>query len=95
MQIQFLAEAIADLRWFKRYYTSVFPEGRSNANRQYRALLALLKNQPKVGHPSEYAVDVFEYHIPRIPFTVLYRIKGAVIEIMRIYDQRSEFSNER
>jgi len=95
MQIIFLPKARADLRWFKRYYLEVFPEGRSKAERQYRALMRVLKSNPKIGHPDDEHASVFEYVIPGIPFTVLYRLGPQVIEILRIYDQRSEFSNDR
>ncbi len=39
--------------------------------------------------------DVFEYALPWIPFTVLYRINDQTIEIMRLYGQRSKFLNNR
>ena len=95
MNIIFLETAKYDLRWFKQYYTRVFPEGRSNADRQYRAFLQLLKANPGIGHPDEWELGLMEYHIPRIPFTVLYRVKSEHIEILRLYDQRSDFSNRR
>lgn len=95
MQIIFLAEAKTDLRWFNRYYTRVFPEGKTKADKQYRALLTLLRTQPKVGNSVDDLPGVFEYVITGIPFTALYRLKGETIEIMRIYDQRSGFSNDR
>ena len=95
MQIKFLDETKADLRWFKQYYSQVFPARRTKADQQYRALLILLKSQPRVGHLDEEWPDVFEYPLPGTPFTVLYRIKDQTIEIMRLYDQRSKFSNNR
>ena len=95
MQIKFLPSTKADLRWFKRYYSEVFPAGRAKADQQFRGLLVLLKNQPLVGQEHEDHPGVFEYVLPRVPFTVMYRIKGEAIEIMRLYDQRSAFANER
>jgi plasmid stabilization system protein ParE len=95
MQIKFLAEAKADLRWFKQYYSRVFPAGRRKADQQYRALLILLKSQPRVGHQDDDYPGVFEYIVPGIPFTVLYRLKDEAIEVLRLYDQRGEFSNDR
>ena len=95
MQIKFLREARADLRWFKRYYTQVFPAGQAKADQQYRTLLILLKSQPRIGHEVEDLPNVFEYVLPGIPFTVLYRITEDAVEILRLYDQRGEFSNDR
>ncbi|MEP5757789.1 MAG: type II toxin-antitoxin system RelE/ParE family toxin [Litoreibacter sp.] len=94
MQTKFLDGTKADLRWFKQYYSQVFPAGRTKADQQYRALLIFLKSQPYIGRPNEEWPGVFEYVLPRIPFTVLYRINDETIEIMRLYHQRSEFSNE-
>lgn len=95
MNIVFLASTRADLRWFKRYYTRVFPEGRSNADRQFKTFLDILKANPGIGHPYEPEPEVREYSLPRVPFTVLYRVKSDRIEVLRVYDQRSAFSNEQ
>jgi len=86
MKIVFLEETKADLRWFKRYYTKRFPEGQENATRQYRAFLLLIKERPNIGHPAEDGAGVREYPIPNTPFTVLHRVRGENIEIMRIYE---------
>ena len=94
MQITFLASAKPDLRWFKHYYMRVFPAGRTKADKQYRAILILLRDQPRIGHSAEKFPDALEYAIPGIPFTVLYRINCDTVEIMRLYDQCSEFSNQ-
>ena len=93
MKIVFLEATKADLRWFKRYYTKAFPEGRPNANAQYRAFLRLLKERPTIGHPAEDGEGVREYSIPRTPFCALYRVVEDRIEVIRVYDSRSEFSN--
>lgn len=93
MKIKFLASSKPDLRWFKQYYTKTFPAGRENANRQYRAFLLLLRESPGIGRAVEDEKNTREYPIPRTPFTVLYRIMPEHIEVMRVYDQRSDFSN--
>ena len=85
MKIFFLETAMYDLRWFKQYYTRVFPEGRSNTNQQYRAFLQILKANPGIGHPDEWELGLMEYHILRTPFTVLYRVKSEHVEILRLY----------
>jgi len=95
MKIIILAEAKADLRWFKHYYTRVFPEGRKNADQQYHSFLRLLKTTPTIGEAVEDMADVREYPIRNIPFSVIYRVRSEHIELLRIFDQRSEFSNER
>jgi hypothetical protein len=53
MRIVFLATAKRDLRWFKRYYTMAFPEGRDNADRHFKMTLLTLQANPGVGHPTD------------------------------------------
>lgn len=89
MKIIFLATSHNDLRWFKRYYVSVFPQGRKKADQRYLAILNLLRENPMVGHPSETVSDAREFHISRTPFTFLYRVTKDYIEIMRVIDGRS------
>ena len=93
MQIVFLARAKRDLRWFKLYYTKTFPEGRAKANSQFLTTQQLLGANPHIGHPSERVIGVREYHIPRIPFSFLYRVKKDRIEILRVLDTRADFTS--
>jgi len=95
MKIVFLAAAKQDLRWFKTYYIQAFPEGRANADRQYRAMLQLLKTSPMIGAPTDDIPAAREYPIRNTPFSVIYRVKPDVIEILRVFDQRSGFANAR
>ena len=94
MKIVFLSSALPDLRWFKLYYTRSFPAGRDNANRQFQTLLELLRNNPHIGRAYEGERGVRRYPVPRTPFTILYRARPEQIEILRVYDQRSNFSNK-
>ncbi|MFV0292882.1 MAG: type II toxin-antitoxin system RelE/ParE family toxin [Paracoccus sp. (in: a-proteobacteria)] len=95
MKIVFLAFAKPDLRWFKRYYMYVFPEGRRNADQHYYALLNLLKSSPTIGGLAEDFPDAREHHIKNTPFTLIYRIQPDRVEILRLLDERNSFSNER
>ena len=95
MKIVFLAKAKTDLRWFKRYYMSVFPQGRENADQHYFVLLKILRSSPMIGEPAQDAPNARQHPIKNTPFTVLYRVQPDCIEIMRVLDQRSGFSNER
>ncbi len=81
--------AIVDLRWFRVYYDDIFPEGLSRANAQIDKILRLLASYPKMGRPAGKSPRR-QFSIPNIPFTIVYRDKGDVIEILRILDQRSE-----
>mgnify|MGYP002173220498 CR=1 FL=1 len=90
MKILFLPECRADLRWFKRYYTSIFTEGRERADRQFLTARKLLKTNPFIGHPVDGLEEVRAHHLPRTPFTILYRLRKDRIEILRILDNRSD-----
>lgn len=91
MKIVFLTSSHSDFRWFKRYYVSVFPQGRTKADKQYLATLGVLRQNPQVGHPSEVINGAREFHISRTPFSFLYRVTKDHIEIMRVIDGRSNW----
>ncbi|WP_039019230.1 type II toxin-antitoxin system RelE/ParE family toxin [Halocynthiibacter namhaensis] len=93
MKILILASAKPDLRWFKQYYMRVFPAGRESADHQFKSLLQLLKSNPDVGERVDGVPFVREFPIRKTPFTVLYRVQSEHIEILRVFDQRSEFAN--
>lgn len=95
MKIVFLRSATPDLRWFKRYYMTAFPEGRRNADQHFQAILSLLLSSPLIGGPVDDFQNAREHPIQKTPFSVIYRVKGERIEILRILDQRSGYANER
>ena len=94
MKIVFLTSSHSDLSWFKRYYVSVFPQGRAKADKQYLTTLSVLRQNPLVGHPSETINGAREFHISRTPFSFLYRVTKEHIEIMRVIDGRSNWDQQ-
>jgi plasmid stabilization system protein ParE len=90
MRITFLATAKGDLRWFKRYYTSAFPDGRQNADRQFVSAQKAIRQHPLIGHPSVQLAGAREFHIQRTPFSLIYRIVDDRIEVLRVLDGRGE-----
>ena len=89
MQIAYLASAKPGLKWFRRYYTRIFPEGEKTAVEQFNRMQRVLASAPMIGKPFEDSGSR-EYVIPRIPFTVIYRISGETIEVQLLLDQRAE-----
>ena len=89
MKIVFLPSTIADLRWFKNYYMTVFPAGKQRAERQFQNIQNVLKANPYVGHPSDGIDGAREHKVLRTPFTFLYRVKEDRIEILRVMDDRA------
>jgi hypothetical protein len=88
MRFRYLASAEKDLIWFRKYYSSVFPEGRGNAKRQFRLMKLVLTENPRAGHPVG-DKDSSLYVISRTPFSVTYRLRRGRIEVLSIHDNRS------
>jgi plasmid stabilization system protein ParE len=90
MKIIFRATAIADLKWFRRYYTTVFPEGAKHAKIHYNQSLAALLAHSFVGHPLGDDTPLRELVIPRTNFSFVYHIVNEEIIVVRILDARAE-----
>ena len=85
----FLPSARPGLRWFHKYYTSVFTAGKGNADRQFLTMKKVLLAMPEAGR--QIGVKNYRlYGITKTPFSAIYRVVEDRIEIMHIYDQRSE-----
>lgn len=91
MKVIYLAQALRDMSWVRKYYAEVFPAGRSNARSQLRKTETLISENPMVGHPSETIGGAREFHISRTPFSFLYRVTKEHIEIVRVIDNRSNW----
>jgi len=92
MKLVFLPSSRSDLRWFKQYYISIFPEGKAKADKQFLALQKALKLNPYIGHSSDIAKDIKEFPVIKTPFSFIYRVKEGRIEVLRIIDTRSDYS---
>jgi plasmid stabilization system protein ParE len=89
MEVVYLAAALEDMQWVRRYYAEVFPEGRGHARAGLLKTEALLAENPFVGHVLGDDAEVREFPIARTPFSFLYRVHDGRIEILRVFDQRS------
>jgi toxin ParE1/3/4 len=94
MRILFLENSLEDLRWFKRYYTEVFPQGRAKADQQFLATKRLLRENPRIGNPFELVEGAREFPVSRTPFAFLYFVRDENIEVLRIVDNRSDWRKE-
>ena len=95
MKLQYLKRARDDLDWFRRYYSRVFPEGKQNTKTQLRRTLQLISDHSSLGTVPDDFSKAYEYPIPRTPFSIIYRVVGDTVQILRVFDQRTEFSNDR
>ena len=89
MNIVYLESSRDDLLWMRHYYESVFPEGRSRAQKQFHAVENLLLANPFIGHET-HRKDVREFLIPKTPFSFIYRVRPVRIEVLRVWDERQD-----
>lgn len=94
MKVIYLAQALRDMHWVRKYYSEVFPAGRSNARSQLRKTETLISENPLAGHPSETVSGAREFHISRTPFSFLYRVTQENVEIVRVVDNRSNWDQQ-
>ena len=92
MKLVFLPSTRPDLLWMRTYYTSVFPAGARRAAGHYRSACRAIRENPLIGHPVEDMPEIREFAIRRTPFSVIYRVVGERIEVLRIWDQRGDRS---
>ncbi len=89
MKLIFLDSARSDLAWMRNYYARVFPQGAANAAANMRATRRMLTANPSVGHPTD-TESLRELQISRTPFALIYRVNGARIEVLRVWDCRAD-----
>ena len=87
MTLVFLPTTAQDLAWFRHYYTRVFSEGEAKAVQQLERLCQLIEANPWLGQPGD-VPGTREMHIPRTPFTLIYRVAETRIEVLRLWDER-------
>lgn len=92
MKLVFLPSARSDLVWMRTYYTRVFPDGAGRAAAQYVRTCDILRQDPLIGHMVEDIEGAREFSLPRMPFSFIYRVVDDRIEVLRIWDQRSDRS---
>lgn len=71
----------------RHYYQAIFPEGARKAQAQFRAVEKLLLENPFLGHKT-HKEGVYEYSIPRSPFSYIYQVKPNYIAVLRVWDER-------
>jgi len=88
MKIVFLSTTAPDFDWITEYYLSIFPEGGPRAYQSLDRALSNLSDNPHLGKAIA-RTEYRKYSVPRTPFSLIYRVGDAAIEILHIWDQRS------
>lgn len=83
----YLGSALPDIVWMRHYYSVIFPQGRRRALAQIEVVEQLILANPGIGKAFG---NAREFPIMRTPFSMIYRHKSGVIEIVRIWDQRRD-----
>jgi plasmid stabilization system protein ParE len=91
--VVFQPTATADVRWFSRYYHIVFKAGELKGKARLAAMLKVLAANPNIGHLTGPA-DEREIFIPKTPFSLIYRLRGDRIEILRLWDLRRDSADK-
>lgn len=89
MKVVYSEKALQDMGWFRRYYATIFPEGKGNARDSLLRTEALIAENPYLGHPTDPGSEAREFPILRTPFILLYRVRPDRIEILRLLDLRA------
>ena len=76
----------------RTYYAHIFQDGAKRAAAQYRRTCGVIRDNPLVGRPVEEMEGVRGFSIPRTPFSFIYRVVDDRIEVLRVWDQRSDRS---
>ncbi|MFM8607985.1 MAG: type II toxin-antitoxin system RelE/ParE family toxin [Hyphomicrobiales bacterium] len=89
MRVVYLRSTTADLKWLRKYYLHVFPEGKENALKHVKAAERLLLDNPWAGRLYD-REEIRLLNLPRTPFAFIYRVVQDRIEILRVIGQRSD-----
>lgn len=89
MRLSFRRLAERDLRWFFFYYGHRFPQGRRQAKRRLKAAFDLLVSNPFAGQVMT-GVAARRLPVQRTPFVIVYTVVDDTIDIIRVWDARSD-----
>ena len=90
MKIIFRKSCEGDLKWYRSYYSSVFPQGGAKAKQHFNATYQALLNHPFIGHPLEGHPHIRELQMPNTPFAFIYVVSGEEILVLRVLDGRAQ-----
>lgn len=84
MEVRWLEDALADVAGIYRYIAADDPKAAGRIVERIRAAVRLLADLPHRGRPGRWP-GTRELIIPGTPYIVPYRVKGDLIEILRVF----------
>ena len=84
MEIRWLEDALADVTEIYRYIAADNPRAAARVVERIQAAIRLLAELPHRGRRGRWA-GTRELIIPGTPYIVPYRVKGDLVEILRVF----------
>ncbi len=83
MQVRWFADALLDLIEIRKYIAKERPQSANDIAQLILKDIDVLKNNPGIGRPGRIP-NTKELIIAGTPYIVPYRVKGGIIEILRV-----------
>ena len=93
MEIRWLEDALADVTEIYRYIAADNPRAAARVVERIQAAIRLLAELPHRGRPGRWA-GTRELIIPGTPYIVPYRVKGDLVEILRVFHGARRWPDE-
>ena len=84
MEVRWLDDALADVTEIYRYIAADNPRAAGRVVERIQAAVRLLADLPHRGRPGRWP-GTRELIIPGTPYIVPYRVKGDLVEILRVF----------
>jgi len=86
MKVVLLPFAKEDLQEIRQYISKENPTASKKVAEKIKKSLSLLSEQPHIGHITD-DDEILEWHIPKLPYTLPYRIINNEIQILRVFHE--------
>ena len=93
MELRWLEDALADVTEIYRYVAGDDPQAAARLVERIRAAIRSLGRVPHRGRPGRWP-GTRELVVPRTPYIVPYRVKGDLIEILRVFHSARRWPEE-
>jgi toxin ParE1/3/4 len=90
MQIDWLESAFVDLHRIREYIRQFNPVAAQKTVAVIEAAAKNLPRFPEMGHPGEVR-GTRELVIPRLPYFLVYRLKGDSVQILRVMHEKQKW----
>jgi toxin ParE1/3/4 len=93
MQLRWLDDALADVTAIYRYIAPEDPNAAARVIERIQSAVRLLADVPHRGRPGRWP-GTRELVVPRTSYIVPYRVRGDVVEILRVFHSARRWPEE-